>query len=784
MSDPIDDFVRRHGLPGELAAELRAIVRGAGTETISFDVADDDGEAPEPRAARYLDEGLLGVGGMGEVRRVRDTVLDRVVARKVAPPGLSAAALARFLREARLTASLDHPGVVPVHEVGWTDDGRPWFTMREVRGATLTDHIRAVHAASTPAEWREAAGSWSFHRLVDAFRRVCEAVAWAHARGVVHRDLKPDNIMLGDNGDVLVMDWGIAQRGDGAPTGIAGTPAYMAPEQARGQVAGPRTDVFALGATLYEVLYGAPPRTGATTEAVLDLAGTRPIDFDAPPRAVPTELVALARAAVAADPAARPDAHELAQQLRRWQDGVGRRERASALVAEAHGRAGAAQARAARIDAVTAALRVAEQGSTSWDPVERKRPLWALQDELELLHVEHELDEVHTTELLRAALTQDPDSRPARAALADRYQRQHAAAELRGDRAAARKAEVLLRAHDDGRHADWLAGLGQLHLETEPAGASVVAHPLEERDRRRVPGPGLALGHTPVDVVLPHGSWVLRIEHPDRPGIELPVMLERAGRWPKRPEPPIRLPADLGPDDRFVAGGPCLVGGDPLARDAGPWRWVDVAPFVVRRFAVTVREYLAFLDDLVLTGQGGRAAEHLPRVTGDPHPPVALEGGRHVLRPDAQGDTWSLDWPVFAVSAEDSVAYAAWAAERSGLGWRLGTPDEWEKAARGVDGRWFPWGNGVEATWSVNRAATPGRPLPRPVDSAPTDVSVYGVRGLAGNVATWTVGGDGACHVQGGAWSYGVEMGRSAVRTVAPGNRRTVQVGLRLFRSA
>ena len=94
------------------------------------------------------------------------------------------------------------------------------------------------------------------------------------------------------------------------------------------------------------------------------------------------------------------------------------------------------------------------------------------------------------------------------------------------------------------------------------------------------------------------------------------------------------------------------------------------------------------------------------------------------------------------------------------------------------------WGNGVEATWSVNRAATPGRPLPRPVDSAPTDVSVYGVRGLAGNVATWTVGGDGAFHVQGGAWSYGVEMGRSAVRTVAPGGRRTVQVGLRLFRSA
>jgi hypothetical protein len=364
VSDPIDDFVRRHGLPGELAAELRAIVRGAGTETISFDVADDDGEAPEPRAARYLDEGLLGVGGMGEVRRVRDTVLDRVVARKVAPPGLSAAALARFLREARLTASLDHPGVVPVHEVGWTDDGRPWFTMREVRGATLTDHIRAVHAASTPAEWREAAGSWSFHRLVDAFRRVCEAVAWAHARGVVHRDLKPDNIMLGDNGDVLVMDWGIAQRGDGAPTGIAGTPAYMAPEQARGQVAGPRTDVFALGATLYEVLYGAPPRTGATTEAVLDLAGTRPIDFDAPPRAVPTELVALARAAVAADPAARPDAHELAQQLRRWQDGVGRRERASAPgrrgTRARGGRgpgAGGAHRRGHR-----RALRVAEQG--------------------------------------------------------------------------------------------------------------------------------------------------------------------------------------------------------------------------------------------------------------------------------------------------------------------------------------------------------------------------------------------------------------------------------------
>src|SRR6185503_904363 len=107
---------------------------------------------------------------------------------------------------------LQHPGIVAIHDRGVLEDGRLWFTMREVRGRTLGEVIDEVHAASRPQGFREAPSGWTFRRLVDAFARIAQAVAYAHRRGVVHRDLKPDNLMVGEFGEVLVMDWGLARR--------------------------------------------------------------------------------------------------------------------------------------------------------------------------------------------------------------------------------------------------------------------------------------------------------------------------------------------------------------------------------------------------------------------------------------------------------------------------------------------------------------------------------------------------------------------------------------------
>jgi serine/threonine-protein kinase len=201
---------------------------------------------------------------MAYLHRVWDPDLARSVALKLMRPELAVdpAARRRFVREARATAGLQHPGIVPVHDLGHLPDGTPFYTMKEVQGRTLAQVIAEALAG------RRGAGpsGWTLRRLVEAFHRVCDAVAYAHAQGVIHRDLKPSNVMLGPFGEVMVVDWGLARRvgpaaghedddapgdpdlagdrgdaGDAGDAGtathagmVSGTPAYMPPEQAEG----------------------------------------------------------------------------------------------------------------------------------------------------------------------------------------------------------------------------------------------------------------------------------------------------------------------------------------------------------------------------------------------------------------------------------------------------------------------------------------------------------------------------------------------------------------------
>ena len=230
-----------------------------------------------PALERYAVVGELGRGGMGLVFEVEDQDLRRRLALKVARRADLASAehdagvrrrLARFLEETEVTGRLGHPGIVPVHERGVDEAGRPYFTMPLVQG---TDLQRAMELA------RQEREGWTRARLLDALARVCETVAFAHSRGVVHRDLKPTNVMIGEFGEVYVLDWGLARDleraerlgGGGAELesadsgltlsgDVVGTPAYMSPEQAEGRVeeVGPATDVYAAGAMLYHLLAG------------------------------------------------------------------------------------------------------------------------------------------------------------------------------------------------------------------------------------------------------------------------------------------------------------------------------------------------------------------------------------------------------------------------------------------------------------------------------------------------------------------------------------------------
>ncbi len=186
-------------------------------------------------------------GGMGTVYVAEDRELGRQVAMKVLNvPDPTGAAAARMMREARIIAGLEHPGIVPVHDVGTLPDGRVFYTMKLVRGRRLD-----------PREGN----------VLRLFEKACEAVAFANAHGVIHRDLKPENIMVGEYGEVLILDWGVAAlagapNADEPPGTVIGTPSYMAPEQSRGDIDSldARTDVYALGAILAFLLGDSPPR--------------------------------------------------------------------------------------------------------------------------------------------------------------------------------------------------------------------------------------------------------------------------------------------------------------------------------------------------------------------------------------------------------------------------------------------------------------------------------------------------------------------------------------------
>ncbi len=239
-----------------------------------------DEEAPRQAMAEYTIVRRLGIGGLGSVWLARDQTLKRLVAiKEVNERGAeSPTALARFRREAEITGQLEHPNIVPVYQSGEdTHNHHPFYVMRFVGKKSLSDAIDDYHTR------REAglADLVELHRLLNAFLSVCQAVAFAHSRGVLHRDLKPENVALGNFGQVIVLDWGLAKRtddadwGDSSPNEISGgstvehttagqvlgTPHYMSPEQAAGRVdcMDERTDVYGLGATLFAILTGYAP---------------------------------------------------------------------------------------------------------------------------------------------------------------------------------------------------------------------------------------------------------------------------------------------------------------------------------------------------------------------------------------------------------------------------------------------------------------------------------------------------------------------------------------------
>ena len=283
---------------------------------------------------RYESIRLHQTGGLGQVWLARDTAVGRDVALKTIRPEHAGARSARerFVREARVTGQLEHPSIVPLYDLAGGDE--PYYVMRFVSGRTLSEattdyHRRRTEVLATPLD---------LNALLDAFINVCRAVAFAHSREILHRDLKGQHIMVGEYGDVVLLDWGLAKRlgepdeptGSGAegaeeseltaPGSVIGTPAYMAPEVAAGGAATKASDVYGLGVILYALLAGRGPYSGPNAfEVVKQVVNGDPPPITAANPAAPPALVAVCRKAMARDPDGRyASAEAVATEVRRW----------------------------------------------------------------------------------------------------------------------------------------------------------------------------------------------------------------------------------------------------------------------------------------------------------------------------------------------------------------------------------------------------------------------------------------------------------------------------------
>jgi len=746
---------------------------------------------------RYVLGRELGRGGLGLVVLALDRdLMGREVAMKlllpppeggagVRPPGVSPSpgtppARERFLEEAQITAQLQHPNIVAVYELGTRKGGEPYYTMPVATGRTLKEEIHATHARLASGEI--APGAWGVERLrlLSTYQGMCHGLSYAHSRGVVHRDIKPANVMVGEHGETIVLDWGLAKvtrrAGDGGKGGtektrsdrelekyirtlreqkgfqtlegtVTGTPAYMSPEQAAGRIQDidERSDIWSLGAVLFEILTGRPPFDGRSAYEVLFkvMAGAAPDPREVSSQAlVPEDLAAVCQKAMNKERAARyGSVKELLEDLTLSIEGGKERERnhlrceeklesARRLVREYHELSEVIIARRAALAKTRAAIK-------TWEPISTPGG-----DKTKLLALEHELEEARwlagsafnaALVALAEALVFEPDNREARRELAEFHYFHMVKAERERDlkELEFHKAQVAL--YNDGDFDERLRGDGTVTIASDPPGAEALLYGYVEEKWFLKPAGERSLGATPLPkMALPMGSYLLVLKKDGYRDTRVPFVVSRLED--------VALNVKLYTDALIGEGFVYVPGGKFIMGERDETREVRVGDFFIGRFPVTFAEYCDWLDWLDANkpdevkkrapqdkenGLLVRKAEDGRYIPFDPSP---APGGSELL---------NMSLPVFSVSWHNAVAYIAWRSERDGRRYAFPTEAEREKAARGADGRTYPWGNRFDATLCKMAESTEAATQPEPVGAYSTDESPYGVRDVAGGVMDW-----------------------------------------------
>jgi len=776
------------------------------------------------RSSRFRRIEELGRGGMSIVYRAVDRKLDREVALKFLRSDLQPdpEAAARFKREARLSAGLDHPNVVKVFDAG-EEGGRMYIVMECVEGRPLSKIL--------------GERNFEIPKMLRLLEKAARGVAAAHAKDIVHRDLKPANIIVMPDDEPKVGDFGLAIIMDLETTRLTqfgssmGTPSYMAPEQVAGRSGSisPATDVYGLGAILYEILTGRPPHTGDTPLEILAKIGKE--DPIRPRRINPKvhrEVETICLKALEVNPARRyADAEEFADDLLNHFEG-------RPILAKAAGPTTYALKWMNRHMGITAAVavlllilgvwltnetvhsaklssiasrarsaRTAEERARIWaeamklDPKDetlrlhwersRKRAdavRFTLQAdraerEFELIEARVTAREVDLLKLekatnrwrknkpgiwrlraeigilktraakLRAAVVggytraagMDSGYGPPRRWLAEWYWDLFEEAELAGELDEMAEYLTYVKQYDNGKYGRLLDAPGSLMLKTDPPGARAVLYKYAvARDGRLVPSNPSVIGITPLELnPISQGSYLVEIKVDGRPPVRYPVRIRRGAVH----EASVRIPTAeaIGIGFVHIPGGPFLAGEQD---DLEP---IAVGSFAIARHETTWKDFFEFLNDRY----GPKAAELMRRKPGQVCPTWREENQRIVI--DDGGEK-----PALGITWQEAVNYCVWRSDRDPkAAYRLPTPAEWEKAARGVDGRRFPWGNTFDWSFANAVRSLDGAPTPVAVGSFPKDKSVYGVRDMAGNAAEWCSGDFhaelGLKNVQGGSWT-------------------------------
>ncbi|MGE3166466.1 MAG: bifunctional serine/threonine-protein kinase/formylglycine-generating enzyme family protein [Planctomycetota bacterium] len=726
-------------------------------------------------AARYERLATLGVGGMGEVFLSRDRTLDRNVAIKFARRN-SGALRTALLNEAMIAAKLSHPNIPPVHDLAVDAQGRPFYVMRHIQGDSLGTVLRRRADGASP---------YSLARLLVVFQQACLAIDYAHAQGVVHLDLKPDNIMVGGFGELYLMDWGLSarflrSRGPRVPEGdpgfgrVAGSPGYMAPEQARGSPhLGPAADVFALGVILYEIVCGErafPSEPRATFAERVDRADfVRGRAWDS----APSDLREICERALARKPQGRPNsAREVHDAVQTYLEGTRELERRQRAANAALGAADQHldQFRTHTREAERLAIEVERTRPEAWETPTRKRASWKLEDQLDREREAAERAVEQATRSVAEALRHAPGDPEVRQRVGRHYWDCFVRAEARGDRFQQSFYEDQIRQLQLPELAEALRGDGRLELRCDPPADRILLSRYEERGRVLRPvAPRLLTGNPVVVDPLPMGRWHVRAERDGFEPLVGPVFMGRGRKLTLRWR--FRTASEIGEGFVQIPPGPCLLGGDDNTMAALARYEPVVREFFMARWPVTVGEYVDFLQDLERDSPRGARAR-VPRVAegGAPFTWLQVDGGIRLLR--RRGGFQHRRWPVFGISWFDAVAYARWRSRRDGRRYQLASDEEWEKAARGTDGRRFPWGDHYDASFCKNLESTREKSQPEPIGGYRRDESPYGVRDLAGGTKDWCRDWFSEAQnqrlIRGGSWNSGEVGAHSAYRNGCP----------------